>query len=290
MLQIANKSNHYYSPLRYPGGKACLSQFMTDIIDWNSLNESTYCEPYAGGAGAALTLLALEKIEKIIINDLDIAIYSFWKSVIDDTEKFIAKLGKIDLSMNEWHRQREIYRSKTEDTFKLGFATFYLNRTNRSGIIEGGPIGGIDQTGSWSIDARFNREGLIERIKKIGLYRKRIKVSNRDGISLIKTLSSKEKIFVYLDPPYYVKGGSLYLNHYQHSNHRKLSRILNANPSMNWLLTYDNVPEIAELYEGRNRYEFCLNYHANKPKKGQELLIISDSIKLSDIYRDHTPN
>jgi DNA adenine methylase len=278
VAQIASKTNKHFSPLRYPGGKSCLSDFLTCLIDINNLNHCTYAEPYAGGAGAALTLLMLEKVENILINDFDKAIYSFWKSVIYDSERFINKLKRVPLNLMEWENQKRIYLSKTSDSFKLGFATFYLNRTNRSGIIEGGPIGGTQQTGEWKIDARFNRQGLIGRVEKIARYRNRIEISNKDGIDLIKELRSRKDIFTYLDPPYFLKGSSLYLNYYNESDHEQLAKILNRNQKMNWILTYDNVPQISCLYSKRNIYEFSLNYHADTAKIGQELLIFSDKL------------
>jgi DNA adenine methylase len=284
MLQVANKPAKHYSPLRYPGGKACLSEFLTDVIEENKLSESTYAEPYAGGAGAALTLLILEKVERIIINDLDRAIYAFWVTAINNSDKLIRKIERISLSMNEWNLQKEIYRSNTKDEFKLGFATFYLNRTNRSGIIEGGPIGGVKQKGKWKIDARFNRAALIDRIDKIAQYKNRIKITNKDGIEFIKSLCKKENIFSYLDPPYFIKGSSLYLNHYKKHDHKDLAEVLNENRKMNWILTYDNVPEIQILYQKRKKLDFTLNYHADIAKKGHELLIHSDKIKIPKNY------
>lgn len=284
MIRIASRGNKYYSPLRYPGGKSCLSDFLADLIAVNRLQEKTYVEPFAGGAGAALTLLMLEKVENIVINDLDIGIYGFWKSVTEQPDKFIKKLERVEVSMAEWQRQKEIYRRERTDLFRLGFATFYLNRTNRSGIIEGGPIGGSRQNGTWGIDARFNKDGLIERVKKIALYKNRIHVSNKDGRSLIRELSRKKNVFAYLDPPYYVKGGSLYLNHYQHNDHQKLASVLNESKDLHWILTYDNVDEIKKLYPDRSIYEFSLNYHADRARVGQELLILSDPIKLPPGY------
>jgi DNA adenine methylase len=284
MIQIASRGNKYYSPLRYPGGKSCLSDFLTDVIESNQLQGSTYVEPYAGGAGAALTLLMLEKVEDIVINDLDEAIYAFWKSVTEQPNKFIQKLEKIEVSVIEWQKQKEIYRRKSKDILKLGFSTFYLNRTNRSGIIEGGVIGGSNQQGKWGIDARFNKEALIERIEKIALYKNRISVSNKDGILLIKELRRKKKVFAYLDPPYYVKGGSLYLNHYRHEDHERLANLLNNSSNLHWMLTYDNIDEIKKMYSARACYEFSLNYHADTAKVGQELLILSDQLKLPRGY------
>lgn len=279
-LIVIKKSRKFYSPLRYPGGKAGLSSFLFNIIDYNRIVNCTYIEPFVGGAGAALALLFLEKVDQIIINDLDKSIYAFWEAILNYTEKFIKKIWDIDLAIEEWHKQRQIYKNKYSSKFDLGFATFFLNRTNRSGIIEGGPIGGMKQKGKWKIDARFNKERLIERIKKIALYRSRIKILNIDGIELMKHVYNMPNILVYIDPPYYEKGSSLYLNHYHESNHIELANFLNNHQEFNWLLTYDNVPEIMALYSERTKFEFDLYYHINKPKLRKEVLIKSDSISI----------
>jgi len=277
---VIKKPNKIYSPLRYPGGKASLSSFLFDIIDYNHIVNCTYIEPFAGGAGAALTLLFLEKVDQIIINDLDKSIYAFWKAILNYTEKFTEKIWDIDVTIEEWHKQRQIYKNKCSSEFDRGFATFFLNRTNRSGIIEGGPIGGTKQKEKWKIDARFNKESLIERIKKIALYRSRIKILNLDGIELMKQIRNMPNILVYLDPPYYEKGSLLYLNHYNESNHIELANFLNNNQEFYWLLTYDNVSEITTLYPERTKIEFHLHYHINKPKLRKEVLIKSDSISM----------
>lgn len=287
MLEIANKIYNHNSPLRYPGGKSCLSDFLIKTIDQNGLVGCTYVEPYAGGSGAALTLLMLEKVDQIIINDLDRAIYCLWKSILCDTKKFIDKLRRTSISIEEWHKQKKIYKT-TKSDFKLGFATFYLNRTNRSGIICGGPIGGIEQGGNWKIDARFNKIELIRRIEKIAIYKNRIKITNQDGIDLLNSLKGKENTFVYLDPPYYEKGSSLYLNHFKHSNHIDLAITLNNLKDLKWVMTYDNVEQISSLYLDKRQYEFNLNYSADKPKKGKELLILSDKIELPKVYKHDT--
>lgn len=278
MSKIVKSASKHYSPLRYPGGKSCLSDFLSGIIKNNNINNCRYVEPYAGGAGAALTLLFLEKVDSIIINDFDRAIYSFWKSILTNSNEFIDRIMNVDLTIDEWYKQREIYRNKKSKQLDLGFATFYLNRTNRSGIIEGGPIGGVNQTGNWLIDARFNREGLSERIENIASYKNRIKVTNKDGIELIKEVKKEKGLFVYLDPPYYVKGSCLYLNHYKQKNHSTLANFLNKNNKLNWVMTYDNVPEIKSLYSNRKIFDFNLNYHVDLPKLGKELLILSDEI------------
>ncbi|MDP8226337.1 MAG: DNA adenine methylase, partial [Candidatus Celaenobacter polaris] len=248
---VINRPRKFYSPLRYPGGKASLSTFLFNIIDCNHIINCTYIEPYAGGAGAALTLLFLEKVDQIIINDLDKSIYAFWKAILNCTERFIQKTWDTDVSIAEWHNQRQVYKDECSSEFDRGFATFFLNRTNRSGIIEGGPIGGMKQKGNWKINARFNKENLIERIKKIALYKSRIQIMNLDGIDLMRQVYDMPNILVYIDPPYCEKGSLLYLNHYNESNHMELAEFLNNNNEFYWLLTYDNVPKISAMYSDR---------------------------------------
>jgi len=282
MPRIIHKRNQkfHYSPLRYPGGKTFLFPFFDKVIKKNRLEKVTYIEPFAGGAGAALALLFLEKVEKIVINDLDRAIYSFWKSAIFDSEKLIRKIRSIPVTINEWKKQKAIYNNPRSRGFDLGFATFFLNRTNISGILDGGPIGGLDQKGKWKIDVRFNKENLIKRICQLALYKNRISVFNKDGLELIKEFLNKKNIFIYLDPPYFEKGATLYLNHYKKENHEALAKQLNQNPDTFWLLTYDNKREIRSLYSNRRIINFSLNYNAYESRKGREMLIFSDAIAI----------
>ena len=280
MLKISHKRNQkfHYSPLRYPGGKTFLFPFFDSVIKKNGLQNITYIEPFAGGAGAALALLFLEKVERIVINDLDKAIYSFWKSAIFDSEKFIEKIYSTPITIKEWKMQKLIYIDSRANYFDRGFATFFLNRTNVSGILDGGPIGGVEQKGKWKIDARFNKEGLAERIRQLSLYKNRISVFNKDGVELINDYLNKKNAFIYLDPPYYEKGATLYLNHYKKDDHELLAKRLNQNPEAFWLLTYDNKKEIKSLYPERKIVNFSLNYNAYESRKGREVMILSDAL------------
>ncbi|MDI9641313.1 DNA adenine methylase [Kamptonema cortianum] len=279
LLKIELKRLGTFSPLRYPGGKAAFTGILDQIIKLKQLHGSVYVEPYAGGAGAALSLLFLEKVDRIVINDLDPAIFAFWKAATEESEWFASQVATIPLSVNEWRRQRQIYLNGSEhSTRELGFALFYLNRTNRSGIVEGWPIGGLDQCGKWKIDARFNREALSARIRAIGLYRNRIEVMNSDGIALAKEYLIKNEGLVYLDPPYFAKGKSLYLNHYKSEDHKSLAKLLNRHRNSAWVLTYDNVEPIRKLYPKRRILDFSLNYSVHSAKTGSEILIPSDSL------------
>lgn len=286
------KSVKPYSPLRYPGGKASISKFIADLASQNNLVGGTYVELYAGGAGAALNLLFNNIFDKIHINDFDHRIYSMWYSILNNTTEFIELIKNTPVTIKEWHNQKEIYeQGNKHDSLKLGFATFFLNRTNRSGIIfKAGPIGGFEQNGNYLIDARYNKEGLINRIKKIESYKNRIVLTNDDAINIINNLdeiySIDKDVFLYLDPPYYKKGQKLYLNNYDHYDHCHLTTAINdLNDSIVWMISYDNVPEIRELYKKYRLSAFDLNYSLQKKKLGRELLVFSDSLKLTNSLR-----
>jgi len=271
---------YHYSPLRYPGGKTLLFPFFDKVIKDHKLKNITYVEPFAGGSGAALALLFLEKVDKVVINDLDRAIYSFWKYAIFSSERFIKMIYSVPVTISEWEKQKKVYSNPHANQFALGFATFFLNRTNISGILEGGAIGGKNQTGKWKIDARFNKDGLAKRIHQLSQYKNRISVTNRDGVELINDFIKKKNAFIYLDPPYYEKGSTLYLNHYNKNNHQILANKLNQNPNSYWLLTYDNKKEIRLLYPLRKIVNFSLNYNAYESRKGKEVMIFSDALAI----------
>jgi len=280
MVKINHKRNHkfHYSPLRYPGGKTFLFPFFDKVIKEHGLKNVVYVEPFAGGAGAGLALLFLEKVDKIVINDLDRAIYSFWKSAIFNSNKFIKKIHSTPITIKEWQKQKAIYSDPKSKQFELGFATFFLNRTNMSGILNGGLIGGIKQKGKYKMDARFNKEKLAEKIHQLSLYKNRISVCNKDGVKLIHDYLNKKNTFIYLDPPYYEKGAALYLNHYKKNDHEMLAEQLNKNADAFWLLTYDDKKEIKSLYEDRKVVNFSLNYNAYRLRKGKEIMILSDAL------------
>lgn len=271
------------SPLRYPGGKGLLYSRLRTIIRENNLTSSVYVEPYAGGAGAALALLVSGQVERIAINDLDPAVFAFWNAVVTQPDEFTALVNSVELSVEEWERQREVYLTSARDNhLPLGFATFYLNRTNRSGVLNGGPIGGKDQTGNYKIDARFNREGLAERIRLIALHADRIAVTNEDGLRVIERYSDRDDAFIYADPPYFEKAGSLYLNAFQDSDHHALADCLKGVQRAKWILTYDNVPQVAELYADLRRRLFALNYSAHRVMKASEIMVFSTELSIPE--------
>jgi len=256
---------NFFTPLRYPGGKAGLGQWIAHLMRKNNISGGTYVEPYAGGAGVALYLLLNEYVKKITINDVDPLIYSFWDSVLNETEELIHLIESTPVNVETWKEQKNI--SKFSDKFsslERGFSAFFLNRTNRSGILKGGVIGGLDQTGKYKIDARFNKQDLIKRIEKIAKKRDSIELTGIDALALIKLHAKKkeERSLIYLDPPYYNKGSQLYRNFYKPEDHKEIANEIKKVQSP-WLVTYDNCNEIRELYNDQSSINFSLIYSTN---------------------------
>lgn len=275
---LRGRKRRYYSPLRYPGGKTILFPFFVRKLEESGLRDVTYVEPFAGGAGAALALLFNEVVDHVVINDLDSAIYAFWRSAVFESDRFIETIDDTPVNVKEWRKQKAIYENRRADGFDRGFATFFLNRTNKSGILNGGPIGGLDQAGKWKINARYNKKALSQRIRDIAEYKTRITVTNEDGIDLISRYLRRKNVFLYLDPPYYDKAADLYLNIFNEKDHARLAKRLNAHPDAAWLLTYDDKPEIRKLYTDRTVVNFSLNYNAYERRDGRELMILSDRL------------
>lgn len=268
----------YPSPLRYPGGKKKLTGFIKDVIECNDLLGGTYIEPFAGGASVALSLLFTEYVNNIVINDIDRSIYAFWHSVINSTEELCRLIRNTTVSVEEWDRQRAVQEHKGDcDVLELGFSTFFLNRTNRSGIVKGGIIGGREQTGKWKIDCRYNRTDLIKRIEKVALYANRIELHNQDAIDFINAIRPVlgANVLIYFDPPYYNPGAALYANFYTPDDHRELSEFIKC-LNCKWMLTYDYTPDIIELYRDSERRLLTLSYTAAQKIRGSEMIAFSD--------------
>jgi len=278
-MQKRNKEkiSGFSSPLRYPGGKTRLANKLLEAIEKNfeEKEKVVLVEPYAGGAGASLALLFAEKVEKIVINDLDRAIFTFWKIAVSDTDYLINKIRRTGVTIEEWKKQKAIYISIKNER-KLAFATLFLNRTNRSGIMNGGPIGGIDQSGIWKVNARFTKQTIIDRLEKVKKFGNKIEVYNMDGIELLKKLEGRKnrgQYFIFLDPPYFQKGQSLYLNHYSNKDHENLSEFLDKSLFKKWVMTYDDVPYIKNLYSTMRTKGFAIQHNAYESKIGREVMI-----------------
>lgn len=289
MVNVTTRRGSHVSPLRYPGGKATLAGFFEATIHALRLDKPTYIEPYAGGAGAGLELLLKDVVERVVINDLDPAIHACWKAMVKDSDEFLRRLERAPLSIKEWKKQRDMYRCRHDadiDPLALGFATFYLNRTSRSGVLGAGVIGGLAQEGAYKIDARFDKVALRNRIEKLAELSGRIRITKQDGAARLREYLPKDNVFAYVDPPYVAKGNSLYMSAFSDDDHRELAKVLNGHANTNWVLTYDVVDLIKSLYKAREVSQFRLLYSAHlrgakselRRTSASELMVLSDTV------------
>jgi DNA adenine methylase len=278
-------TSHEISPLRYPGGKGALAPFLGRLIAGQAKPAATYVEPFAGGAGAALRLLYDEYVDRIVLNDLDAGVAAFWRSVFHRTHELATRIEGAEVTVDAWHEHRAVYQARATitDDVGLGFSTFFLNRTNRSGILSARPIGGLKQTGPWRIDARFNRASLAWRIRELGHYRNRVTVLQEDGLDVIEAHGGA-KHFIYADPPYLDRGSDLYLNTLTWADHERLARMLTSSRAR-WMVTYNHDDRVHHLYPRQRRAAFSIAHTAAHPHVGRELAVFSSLLEVSDLGR-----
>lgn len=273
------------SPLRYPGGKAKLYSAVKPIISRNIFGERRiYIEPFAGGAGLALQLLFNNDIDSLVLNDIDYNIFCFWDVCLHNADLLCELIQNCSVDMKTWETQREIYDHPNSHTrMEVAFSTFFLNRCNISGIIRGGPIGGHNQSGNYGLDARFNKQDLIQKIQKVHRERDNIIFYNYDVKQFFREVLPwypMDNTILNIDPPYVKKGPMLYENSFTERDHAKLSEIIGSLP-YRWIVTYDECDTIYTLYANYRKEIITLNYSAGRTKSGRELMIYSDNVDLN---------
>lgn len=277
--------SRYKTPLRYPGGKQKLAPFVVELMEVNDLVGGDYAEPYAGGAGVAMELLLADKVDRVHLNDSSRAVYCFWHAILHQTADFCGRIEQSPLTIREWLRQREILRNpKKATSLDLGFALFFLNRTNRSGIPSAGVIGGFKQEGKWKIDARYPCEELIKRIRAIAERRESIRLRNWEAERFVTEYVPRlpADSLVYCDPPYFKQGHRLYLSKYTAEDHERLAQTIQTRLDRPWIVSYDGVPEILKFYEDRRLFLYDLQYNAQTVRQGKEVFVFSDTLALPD--------
>jgi len=275
-------SNKLYTPLRYPGGKAQFAPFIASLMRANGLSGGHYLEPYAGGAGVALELLFHGDATHIHINDLDPAVFDFWVSITQQPEEILRLLADTPVTMAQWHHWRAVLRGEIKvGQAERGFATLFMNRTNRSGVLKGGVIGGLAQDGNYKLDARLKKDVLAKRIEMIALHSSSISVYNEDAHALLSRSRSflPRQSLVYLDPPYYTKGQGLYRNYYEHDDHQRIALLLQSGEfEVPWVVSYDNVDQIQQMYRMSRSIIYGLNYTAQVRYVGSEVMFFRQGL------------
>lgn len=275
-----------FSPLRYPGGKGKLARFVAALIKQNGLSDGLYVEPYAGGAAVAWELLLTGVVRRVAINDVSRPVFAFWRSVLEQTDELAALIHNTPVDLASRDRLKSIFGSSdSASDLELGFAMFFLNRTHRSGILNGGVIGGREQTGKWKIDARYNKADLIRRIERIAAARRRIELTNLDAVKFVESKSAAwpSKTLVYLDPPYYEKGSQLYYDYYGDKDHLEVAKAVRSLRNVNWLVSYDDVLPIQEMYAGTPALQYTIGYSARNVLRGREAMFFSNGLVVPEV-------
>ena len=264
------------SPLRYPGSKADLVPVIAQILATQNFAGRPLIEPYAGSASVSLGLVESGVVPTAVIGEQDPLLYSFWQSVFHNTDELLERFIDLPITLETWRRLRPLLQVKDpaliKDQVELGLAGLFFNRANFSGILNGGPIGGMHQQSEYKIDCRTNKDEIISRVLAISTLHNKIEVFFGDAISLINSRKNRTRDVLYIDPPYYVQGESLYRYYYRLKDHKCLAEALTATKAK-WLVSYDDHHVIEFLYENYNIRRHAFRYSARKPKKHNELLI-----------------
>lgn len=278
----------YLSPLRYPGGKAALGPFVGDVLEGIRPRKTTYVEPFSGGAGVGLYLLINEYVERIILNDLDRGVAAFWRAVFQRPEELAERIETCEITIRSWWNHWETYKREEGDDLHLGFATLFLNRTNRSGILTARPIGGLRQKGPWKIDARFNRKDLASRVRRLARYAGRVEVREENAVHLLQStewLGQQRDSLIYADPPYLSKGSGLYLNSLRWEDHQAIAARLTSWGG-SWMVTYDHDDRVwQDLYPACRCAEYRLSHSASSQHFSNEYILFSDSLRVTCLER-----
>lgn len=274
MIEHFNKKRKYKTergPLRFPGGKSRAVPTIMSLLP--KFNE--YREPMIGGGSVFLSVRKYYPEKSFWINDINHDLFSFWLScreTPDMLSRYVREIKESGKPGKEVFRQLKYPEIELND-FERSVRFYVLNRISFSGLVD---AGGYSEE---SFQKRFTINS-IERIKKAGLYLKDVKVTNLGYEDILR--ESGEKVFVYLDPPYFGnKDSKLYGERgilHTTFNHEKLLKELKRT-NHKWLLTYDDSDQIREWYSFAYIHEGTLSYGMNntgklkKAAKGKELFI-----------------
>jgi DNA adenine methylase len=272
-----------YTPIRYPGGKSKIYPVVDRILEATGLVGATWAEPFCGGAGLAMRLLLKGRVSRVLINDLDPAVFSMWVAIVERPAELCAFLRSTRPTVPEWERQHDYLVSHAEPSLELACAALYCNRTSRSGILRAGPIGGREQTGSYGIDARYGVDGLCDKIAAISARSDDIFVSNMDAADFSAELleGADEPVMAYFDPPYVEQGPTLYERSLDVSGHADLARNL-SRLEVPWMLTYDCLGSVDDAYRGYARYDLALGYSATTTRRTEEILVTGPKVRVPE--------
>lgn len=263
------------NPLRYPGGKADFVKTVQQILESSEHAGLPLVEPYAGSGAVSFGLLEMGCVRSALLVERDPLLYAFWTCVFEHTEKLVDRFLDLPITLATWEdfqRFLRVEKPSSRNLLDLAVAGLFFNRANFSGIIGGGPIGGMSQSSAYKIDCRTNKSDIVSRIAQISELRSVVSTRWGDGLEQIKKDARKTNVFYYVDPPYFLMGDRLYRHHFSHKDHKFLALNLNR-ASFPWLLSYDNHHVIEALYEDFHLKRHSFLYSVKNSKRDSELVI-----------------
>ena len=265
------------NPLRYPGSKASFASSVGAFVTACGYTGFEIVEPFAGSASVSIDLVSSGVCSKAILIERDPLLYAFWSAVFFDTRRLCNRINKLSIDLGTWHDLRPLLAINSPDEYELidlAVAGLFFNRTNFSGVLHAGPIGGQQQKSVYKVNCRFNKDDLIARIRAIAKLQNRVEVIFSDALGFLET--QKEAVnqnrFYYVDPPYFVQGEKLYRYSFELSQHKQLAKVLSELKAP-WLLSYDRHPVIEMLYERYASSGFKFKYSSKIRKVEREFLV-----------------
>lgn len=285
----------YLSPLRYPGGKGRMGPYLADLMasQYGLLEVEIWAEPFAGGLGAGLHVLAADVAEEVWFCETNPALAALWRMIRTDLDDLARRIELTNPTIDLFYASREMVKNAAttggHDDQELAVAALILNRCSRSGIVAPnvGPIGGKDQAGKYTVKSRFDPAKVAARLRALSPYTQRLRQYDCSGIEFLRGLDGgvgiEEEMLAFVDPPYTDVGNDLYGRGMSVAEHRELAWILNTSP-MRWALTYDATPHIwTDWYPNRAVMEYGISHSAHKQHADTEYLIVSDNLILDPI-------
>ena len=271
---------------RYAGGKSKLRELIIQrLVDIGKPCCLEYREPFFGGGSVGLNyfrhrdkygklFVSRPNFSRLWINDRDYGISCLWTSVIKYPQELCAKVRAFTPSVEAFYDIKNELLSlvhASEDVVDIGFRKLAIHQISYSGLgtMSGGPLGGASQQSKYGIGCRWSPEYICKQIMKIHYEFSHLtvhseKCTDYDFQDLITDTSVPA--LLYLDPPYYVKGNVLYQEKFSCEDHTRLATLLHETKHC-WLLSYDDCPEIRELYKWAHLESVDVNYSITAAKK-----------------------
>jgi DNA adenine methylase len=234
-MAVIEKSNLSNSPFRYPGGKFYARKLILASLPLHT----NYCEPFAGGASI---FFAKPPTRKTILNDKDEALVNTYIVIRDQVEQLIELLKGIPAA-KDTHRYYKLEYKPSND-LERAMRWYYLNRTSYSGIMK-------LENCYWGYGDKYSMrpENWPRHLRTVSERLQNVSILNQDFETLIDNLP--DDYFVFVDPPYFnADQDKFYTCSFSREDHYRLRDVLQRNARrLNFLLTYDNSPEICSMYD-----------------------------------------